>query len=194
MPTDPTGAPETGPVRFGAAFLDEIAASEGIALGLHANLVDLRLAEDFSGADAGAVFRGYGEAAAEGTLNFVHSTRCAPPRAPALLSRGGALGPVQAALRRSHRRSGARRAGDGLPGGLSQWWARRDPDRDPRGPALVKIEQLPDPDENKHFLSSYRHMLRSDHAGEHSGTASRPSSGSPRSRHSDRCALQKFRS
>jgi choline dehydrogenase-like flavoprotein len=46
------------PVRFGEKYRAEIAASERIRLGLNANLVDLRLADDH-GAVVGAVFRGY---------------------------------------------------------------------------------------------------------------------------------------
>jgi choline dehydrogenase-like flavoprotein len=51
------------PVRFGEWYLDEITSSERILLGLHANLVDLRLDDarlgDDRGRVTGAVFRGY---------------------------------------------------------------------------------------------------------------------------------------
>lgn len=51
------------PARFGTKFLDEIAASERIRLGLNANLVDLRL--DDAGAVETAVFRPHDPGAPE---------------------------------------------------------------------------------------------------------------------------------
>lgn len=49
----------SAPTRFGEKYLDEITAAETISLGLHANLVDLRLDPGLT-AVTEAVFRGYG--------------------------------------------------------------------------------------------------------------------------------------
>jgi choline dehydrogenase-like flavoprotein len=48
----------SAPTRFGEKYLDELTSAPGIALGLHANLVDLRLDEALTTV-TGAVFRGY---------------------------------------------------------------------------------------------------------------------------------------
>ena len=68
VPPDTPPPPEDGfqrvwylrsaPTRFGEKYLEEITAAEHIALGVHANLVDLRLDDGLSHV-AGAVFRGY---------------------------------------------------------------------------------------------------------------------------------------
>ena len=49
----------SAPTRFGEKYLDELTAAPRIALGVHANLVDLRL-DDTLATVEGAVFRGYG--------------------------------------------------------------------------------------------------------------------------------------
>jgi choline dehydrogenase-like flavoprotein len=48
----------SAPTRFGEKYLDELTAAPAIALGLHANLVDLRL-DDALTTVTGAVFKGY---------------------------------------------------------------------------------------------------------------------------------------
>ena len=48
----------SAPTRFGEKYLDEIRGAERIALGIHANLVDLRLDDSLTRVE-GAVFRGY---------------------------------------------------------------------------------------------------------------------------------------
>jgi choline dehydrogenase-like flavoprotein len=48
----------SAPTRFGEKYLDEIKGAERIALGIHANLVDLRLDDGLTRVE-GAVFRGY---------------------------------------------------------------------------------------------------------------------------------------
>jgi choline dehydrogenase-like flavoprotein len=48
----------SAPTRFGEKYLDELAGAERIALGMHANLVDLRLDDSLTRV-SGAVFRGY---------------------------------------------------------------------------------------------------------------------------------------
>jgi choline dehydrogenase-like flavoprotein len=48
----------SAPTRFGEKYLDEIRGAERIALGVHANLVDLRLDDSLTRVE-GAVFRGY---------------------------------------------------------------------------------------------------------------------------------------
>lgn len=48
----------SAPTRFGEKYLDEIRGAERIALGIHANLVDLRLDDGLARVE-GAVFRGY---------------------------------------------------------------------------------------------------------------------------------------
>lgn len=58
------------PVRFGEKYLDELTAAERITLGIHANLVDLRL-DDTLGTVTGAVFKGY----AAGDTGFTVSAR-----------------------------------------------------------------------------------------------------------------------
>jgi choline dehydrogenase-like flavoprotein len=50
----------SAPTRFGEKYLDEISGAERIALGFHANLVDLRLDAGLTRVE-GAVFRGYAE-------------------------------------------------------------------------------------------------------------------------------------
>ena len=68
VPPEPPVPPQDGfhqvwylrsaPTRFGEKYLDEIRDAERIALGVHANLVDLRLDDSLTRVD-GAVFRGY---------------------------------------------------------------------------------------------------------------------------------------
>lgn len=68
MPPDPLPPPAGGfeqvwylrsaPTRFGEKYLEELTAAPGIALGIHANLVDLRL-DDALAAVTAAVFKGY---------------------------------------------------------------------------------------------------------------------------------------
>jgi choline dehydrogenase-like flavoprotein len=224
-----SGTPEDGPLRFGEAFAEELAAAEAILVGLHANLVDLRLEADFAGSDAPAVaearFRGYGEGdagfavrarhyalccggienarlllnftsqlpaglgnqndlvgrcfmdhptivfgevalarpqdwdatlhyapseafmAAEGSRNFNCAVRWGPrPPLPFLREAArSAQCDLPFAERLAEAVLGERALNCDFPGGLRQWWLRRDPYREAMARAEVEIEQAPDP-------------------------------------------------
>ena len=66
----------SAPTRFGEKYLDEITAAPRIALGVHANLVDLRLDDGLTRVE-GAVFRGYA-ADDPGFTVRARTTACAP--------------------------------------------------------------------------------------------------------------------
>ena len=66
----------SAPTRFGEKYLDEITDAGRIALGLHANLVDLRLDDGLTRVE-GAVFRGYA-ADDPGFTVRARSYACAP--------------------------------------------------------------------------------------------------------------------